>query len=58
VIEEFIKALVTEFITWLIMIWIPALAAAVPTCGGSTAAAGAATGIRGAQTGARATGQI
>jgi hypothetical protein len=58
VIEEFIKALLTEFITWLIMIWIPALAAAVPSCGASTAAAGTATGVRAAQTGARATKQV
>jgi len=58
VIEEFIKALLTELITWLIMIWIPALAAAVPSCGASTAAAGAATGVRAAQTGSRATRQV
>ncbi|WP_019818445.1 hypothetical protein [Saccharomonospora saliphila] len=58
VIEEFLKALLTEFITWLIMIWIPALAAAVPTAGASTAAAGTATGVRAAQTGARATKQV
>lgn len=55
VIEEFIKALLTEFITWLIMIWVPALAAAIPTAGASTAAAGTATGVRAAQTTSRAT---
>ncbi|GAA1244021.1 hypothetical protein GCM10009676_32160 [Prauserella halophila] len=53
VIEEFIKAILTELITWLIMIWIPALAAAVPTAGASTAAAGTATGVRAASTGSR-----
>ncbi|GAB3005658.1 hypothetical protein LWP59_03055 [Amycolatopsis acidiphila] len=53
VIEEFIKAVLTELITWLIMIWIPALAAAVPTCGGSTAAAGTATTVRATQTGSK-----
>lgn len=58
VIEEFVKGLLTELITWLIMIWIPALASAVVTCGGSTAAAGAATGARAAQTGSRATRQV
>ncbi|CAM2868901.1 hypothetical protein SAXI111661_05560 [Saccharomonospora xinjiangensis] len=58
VIEEFIKALLTEFVTWLIMIWIPALAAAIPTAGASTAAAGAATGVRAAQTGSRAAKQV
>ncbi|AXX32580.1 WXG100 family type VII secretion target [Actinosynnema pretiosum subsp. pretiosum] len=46
VVEDVIKAILTELITWLIMIWIPALAAAIPTAGGSTAAAGAATGVR------------
>lgn len=58
VIEEFIKALLTELITWLIMIWIPALAAAAPTFGASTAAAGSATGVRAAQTGAQATQKV
>lgn len=50
VIEDVIKAILTELITWLIMIWLPALAAAVPSCGASTAAAGAATGVRVATT--------
>ncbi|OQO91053.1 hypothetical protein B1813_16300 [Saccharomonospora piscinae] len=58
VIEEFIKALLTELITWLVMIWVPALAAAIPTAGASTAAAGTATGVRVAQTGSRATQQV
>ncbi|GAA3845136.1 hypothetical protein GCM10022243_09280 [Saccharothrix violaceirubra] len=53
IIEDFIKAILTELITWLIMIWIPALAAAVPSFGASTAAAGAATGVRVASTGSR-----
>lgn len=55
VIEDFIKALLTEFITFLIMIWIPALAAAIPTCGASTAAAGAGTAARAVSTGTRVT---
>lgn len=53
VIEDFIKAILTELVTWLIMIWIPALAAAVPTAGASTAAAGASTTARVATTGSR-----
>jgi hypothetical protein len=53
IIEDVIKAILTELITWLIMIWIPALAAAVPSFGSSTAAAGAATGVRVATTGSR-----
>ncbi|WP_020669235.1 hypothetical protein [Amycolatopsis nigrescens] len=55
VIEDFIKALLTELITWLIMIWIPALAAAVPSFGASTAAAGTATAARAVSTGSRVT---
>ncbi|WP_033436377.1 WXG100 family type VII secretion target [Saccharothrix sp. NRRL B-16314] len=53
IVEDFIKAILTELITWLIMIWIPALAAAVPSFGASTAAAGAATGVRVATTGSK-----
>lgn len=53
IIEDIIKAILTELITWLIMIWIPALAAAVPSFGASTAAAGAATGVRVATTAGR-----
>lgn len=53
IIEDVIKAILSELITWLIMIWIPALAAAVPSCGASTAAAGAATGVRVASTASR-----
>lgn len=58
VVEDFIKALLTELITWLIMIWIPALAAAIPSFGASTAAAGAATGVRAGMTATRATRQV
>ncbi|OZM74865.1 hypothetical protein CFN78_01225 [Amycolatopsis antarctica] len=58
VIEEFIKALLTELITWLIMIWVPALAAAIPTAGASTAAAGAATPAKAAGTATKATKQV
>ncbi|MEY7972081.1 hypothetical protein AB8O38_08775 [Saccharomonospora xinjiangensis] len=58
VIEEFIMALLTELITWLLMIWIPALAASAVTFGGSTAAAGAATAVRATQTTSRATKQV
>ncbi|MFI6101980.1 hypothetical protein ACIA8G_41060 [Lentzea sp. NPDC051213] len=53
VIEDLIKAILTELIIWLVMIWIPALAAAVPSFGSSTAAAGAATGVRVASTASR-----
>lgn len=53
VIEDLIKAILSELIIWLVMIWIPALAAAVPSFGSSTAAAGAATGVRVASTASR-----
>ncbi|SFB30832.1 hypothetical protein SAMN05216266_10816 [Amycolatopsis marina] len=53
VVEDFVKALLTELITWLIMIWIPALAAAIPTAGASTAAAGTATTVRAVSTGSK-----
>lgn len=58
VIESFLKAILTELITWLITIWIPALAAAVPTCGASTAAAGSATAVRAGTTTMRVTRQV
>jgi phage-related protein len=50
VIEDLLKAILTELIIWLVMIWIPALAAAVPSFGSSTAAAGAVTAVRAATT--------
>jgi hypothetical protein len=58
VIEDFIKALLTEFVEWLILIWIPALAAAAPTFGGSIAAAWSGTFAKGATTTAKATKQV
>jgi hypothetical protein len=58
VIEEFIKALLTEFVEWLILIWIPALAAAAPTFGGSIATAWTGTFAKGAVTTTRATRQV
>ncbi|WP_020668433.1 WXG100 family type VII secretion target [Amycolatopsis nigrescens] len=58
VVEEVIKAIITELITWLIMIWIPALAAAVPTAGASTAAAGSATGVKAGSTATKTTQKV
>jgi hypothetical protein len=58
VIEEFIKALLSEFVQWLILIWIPALAAAAPTFGGSVAAAWTGTFAKGATTATKATKQV
>jgi hypothetical protein len=39
VIEEVIKAIISELVSWLITIWLPALASSVITLGGSVAAA-------------------
>ena len=58
VVEEFIKALLTEFAEWLVLIWIPALAAAAPTFGGSIATAWTGTFAKGATTTAKATKQV
>lgn len=49
VVEEFIKALITELITQLILIWVPALAASVVTVGASDAAAAGVTVAKVAQ---------
>ena len=48
--QYIIQAIIANFIQWLLITWIPALAAAGPTFGGSTAAAGAATAVRLAMT--------
>ena len=58
VIEEFIKALLTEFVEWLILIWIPAIAAAAPTFGGSIATAWTGTFAKGTTTTVKATKQV
>lgn len=58
VIEEFIKALLTEFVEWLVLIWIPAIAAAAPTFGGSIATAWTGTFAKGATTTAKASRQV
>ncbi|MDT8915288.1 hypothetical protein [Amycolatopsis sp. PS_44_ISF1] len=39
VIEEVIKAIITELVSWLITLWLPALAASVISFGGTVAAA-------------------
>ncbi|MCP2253032.1 hypothetical protein LY13_001776 [Prauserella aidingensis] len=58
VIEEVIKAIITEIVSWLIALWVPALAAAVPTAGASTAAAGAATAPKAASTISKVTSKL
>ncbi|GIF71500.1 hypothetical protein [Asanoa siamensis] len=48
VAQAFVIGLIATFVEWMIMTWLPALAAAVPTAGASTAAAAAATTAQGA----------
>jgi hypothetical protein len=57
-VEDLIKAILTELVTWLIMIWIPALAAAVPTCGASVATAGTASEVKLGTTAAKTTQKV
>src|SRR5699024_346947 len=57
-IEEFIKGLIADLVAFLIEIWVPALAAAGPTFGGSTAAAASATGVRAGITITRASSKV
>lgn len=39
VVEDTVKSLISDFVSWLIMTWVPALAASVATAGASVAAA-------------------
>ncbi|GLW92323.1 hypothetical protein [Actinokineospora globicatena] len=55
VIEEVIKAILSELISWLITIWLPALASSVITLGGSVAAAMTASIAKAATTFAKVT---
>lgn len=57
-VEDLVKAILTEFVTWLILLWVPALAAAVPTCGASLSAAAPATEVKAAQTTAKTTQKV
>lgn len=50
VIYELIKSIISEFVMWLIGLWIPALSAAAVTFGASLASAGLASAIKGAET--------
>ncbi|MER6794169.1 hypothetical protein [Amycolatopsis mediterranei] len=56
--EDLVKAILTEFVTWLILLWVPALAAAVPTCGASLSAAAPVTEVKAAQTTAKTTRKV
>lgn len=58
VIEEVIKSILSEFVTWLIMLWLPALVSAVFSFGASTAAAAATTAVKAVSTTAETTKKI
>ncbi|GAB3137217.1 hypothetical protein GCM10027258_12390 [Amycolatopsis stemonae] len=57
-VEDLVKAILTEFVTWLIMLWVPALAAAVPTCGASLSAAAPVSEVKAAETTAKTTQKV
>lgn len=57
-IEEFIKGLITDLVTFVIEVWVPALASAGFTFGASTAGAASATAARAGTTIARSTRQV
>jgi hypothetical protein len=57
-VEDLIKAILTELVTWLVLIWIPALAAAVPSCGASVATAGTASEVKLGTTTAKTTQKV
>lgn len=58
VVEEVIKAIITEFVTWLIWIWVPALASSVVSFGSSVAAAMSASVAKAASTFSRVTSKM
>ncbi|EHY90071.1 WXG100 family type VII secretion target [Saccharomonospora azurea] len=58
VVEEVIKAIITELVTWLIWIWLPALAASVVSLGSSVAAAMSASVAKAASTFSRVTSKM
>ncbi|MGW4397535.1 hypothetical protein ACWEHA_19810 [Amycolatopsis nivea] len=58
VIEEVVKALISELVSWLIYLWLPALAASVVSLGSSVAAAMTASVARVASTVSRVTSHL
>jgi hypothetical protein len=46
VVEDVVKSLLSKFVNWLVLTWLPALASAATTFGASTAAAGSATTVQ------------
>ncbi len=58
IVEEVVKAIITEFVTWLIWIWVPALASSVVSLGSSVAAAMSASVAKAASTFSRVTSKM
>ncbi|MEY7972077.1 WXG100 family type VII secretion target [Saccharomonospora xinjiangensis] len=58
IVEEVVKAIITEFVTWLIWIWVPALASSVVSLGSSVAAAMTASVAKAASTFSRVTSKM
>lgn len=58
VIEEVLKAIITELVTWLVMIWVPALASSVVSLGSSVAAAMSASVAKATATFSRVTAKL
>lgn len=58
VVEDVVRSILTEFVDWLIMTWLPALASAAFTFGGSTASAGAVTAVKALTTTAETARQV
>lgn len=58
VVEDVVRSILTEFVDWLIMTWLPALSSAAFTFGGSTASAGAVTAVKALTTTAETARQV
>ncbi|WP_052685320.1 hypothetical protein [Lentzea aerocolonigenes] len=58
VAEDIIKGILSDLIEWLVVTWIAAQLAAVPTCGASEAAAAAITPVEAGVSTAKATGEV
>ncbi|MGW6931793.1 WXG100 family type VII secretion target [Lentzea sp. NPDC054927] len=58
VAEDIIKGILSDLIEWLVVTWIAAQLAAIPTCGASEVAAAAATPVEAGVSTAKATGEV
>ncbi|MET8758587.1 hypothetical protein [Lentzea sp. NPDC004782] len=58
VAEDIVKGILSDLIEWLVVTWIAAQLAAIPTCGGSEVAAAGATGVEAGVATAKAGGEV